>query len=310
MSARSAAYQEVPATSGSLLIINKYLTSQKIRDGLALFAVLVIARFLLQRMRGTWISIRRRATSSRSRFPASVGLQPPPPPPLPPPAFYARPDFAFAHSGRAFFHAMGRNRDTTSSGGSSHRSLHPSDDKIMLPMGSQWQSGAKDVRGQFVSRMPPAAPPLAPPNALSSSAASPHASNQPYAISIDRFIHQPNPDYMSSTASAMPQPDSTATPGTMRRWSYHRTLPVGVAPTTPRSFNVDVHSATAQALSAPSSSAPNSPLLPAPPPPDATDGHQTQVRLMDVEGEIVSKLNQDGTGWTRHTRVYGGGGCF
>jgi len=95
-------------------------------------------------------------------------------------------------------------------------------------------------------------------------------------------------------------------------------LPVGDATITTSlpSFNADVHSTTAPASFSPGSYPSNSPLLPPPPPPDATDSgsvrsnHPTGTRLIDVKGEIISSLNQHGTGWTRHTRVYGGGVCL
>ncbi len=59
---------------------------------------------------------------------------------------------------------------------------------------------------------------------------------------------------------------------------------------------------------------PPSPSFSAPPP-----RSQSQMRAheddaprhnVDVKGEIISVVNQDGEGWTRHTRVYGGGACL
>lgn len=50
-------------------------------------------------------------------------------------------------------------------------------------------------------------------------------------------------------------------------------------------------------------------MLPGPPP-----GHNVEYpvspREIEVHGEIISALDDDGAGWTRHTRVYGGGVCL
>ncbi|KAG6001728.1 hypothetical protein E4U43_001245 [Claviceps pusilla] len=292
----SVAYQEIPAASGSLLTKSKFLTwqqpiSSKIRDGLAVFAVLVILRFLLQRTQQVWISMKTRAASNKRQLPAFIGLPPRPSSLSPPP-----PTSAFApkvHSGGTPLNTMAENRDTTSTGSSSHRRSHPSRDQIMLSHQPHWQPSAVDVRGQVSKGMPPAAPPLTPSPALSSSAAAPLGPGQPYAI--DSFIHQPNPDYMSSTASTTSQPDSTATPTTPRRRSYHRILPVGDAAITPQSFSVGVHAAAARSS----------------PPHDVVGSdHQMRTRLTNVDGEIISSSDEHGTEWTRHTRVYGGSVCL
>ncbi|KAG6033832.1 hypothetical protein E4U41_006799 [Claviceps citrina] len=110
---------------------------------------------------------------------------------------------------------------------------------------------------------------------------------------IDRFMHQPNPDYTTTSATsavaAPPRPpDRDAPSAAPRRRSYHRLLAVGM----------------------------DFPPPPPPPPPDAADlfllgrdGEPHHHRAMvGVEGEIVSAVGDDGAGWTRHTRVYGGGG--
>ncbi|KAG6008672.1 hypothetical protein E4U21_004027 [Claviceps maximensis] len=313
------AYREIPDARSSLLAMNKILTLQststKIRDGLALFAVLVIVRFSLKRMQRAWISIKTRTASKTNQLRAPNGLlthrQRPPP-------FYTRPVFTNAqsvHSGRTFFNTMEERREPTSSGGSSHDSIRSPGEKTMLHSDLHWQSDAEEIRGLASSRMPLAAQSLTAPHTLSSFAAAPRAPGQPDAI--DRFIHQPNPDYMSFTTSAMSQPDSFATPTTPRRRSYHRRVLVGnVTTITPPSFSVDVHSTTAQASVSSSSYPPKSPLLPllTPLPPDAIDpvcsNIKTHARLMDVEGEIVFSLDRDGNEWTRHTRVYGGGVCL
>jgi hypothetical protein len=40
------------------------------------------------------------------------------------------------------------------------------------------------------------------------------------------------------------------------------------------------------------------------------EGKALEATQIDMQGEIVSMLNSDGAGWTRHTRVYGGGVCL
>lgn len=68
----------------------------------------------------------------------------------------------------------------------------------------------------------------------------------------------------------------------------------------------------------PSSYPPSSPLLPPAPPTvsgtlgtgasaAAERGDRTEI---DMHGQVVSVLDDEGAGWTRHTRVYGGGVCL
>ncbi|AEO63671.1 uncharacterized protein THITE_2109208 [Thermothielavioides terrestris NRRL 8126] len=80
----------------------------------------------------------------------------------------------------------------------------------------------------------------------------------------------------------------------------------------------------------PSSYPPTSPLLP-PPPPGQYDYYKTPPSAppeyefvggpggpgvflsqheIDLQGEIISVVDDAGHGWTRHTRVYGGGVCL
>jgi hypothetical protein len=52
-------------------------------------------------------------------------------------------------------------------------------------------------------------------------------------------------------------------------------------------------------------------LPPAPPGFFGADEDGTKaMREIDVRGEIISVVDGDGAGWTRHTRVYGGGVCL
>lgn len=296
MPATPVTNREITPASGSLTMAD-YLKAQqptldKIRTGLALFAVFIIVRFLLQRL---YALTRRKSSSHTSQsqgqdlkvspFPV-VGLQDP-----------RRQVWFFdekVRNGR-FINNM-KDRDAAARDGLDTTG------KTKLTIDPNWSPSAEALPRQFISRLPPA-PPLTPPEL--SSAVFNIAPGQPHAV--DSFMHQPNPDYMSSTTSAMSQPDSTS-PSTPRRRSYQRTLPIGI-PTPQQSFKADVDSGTISF--SPSSYPPTSPLLP-PPPPGAAEafGEGQGRREVDIKGEIISVLDNEGAGWTRHTRVYGGGVCL
>ncbi|KAF4978717.1 hypothetical protein FZEAL_4959, partial [Fusarium zealandicum] len=94
-----------------------------------------------------------------------------------------------------------------------------------LVMDPNWQSTAMrsgNAMPRIMSRPPPA-PPLTPPE-LSTAFFTFDDRPRP---GEDSFIHQPNPDYMSSTTSAILPPRS-ASPSIARRRSYNKTLPIGV----------------------------------------------------------------------------------
>ncbi|KAG5940761.1 hypothetical protein E4U59_002254 [Claviceps monticola] len=223
----------------------------KVRDGLALFAVLVILRFLVQRLQ-TLTPKKSKAASRRSQLIASAGLQP---------FYHSRPPFELddgVNSGKIF-------------------------NKIVEKKNRELARGV---------RTPPASPCIPPP-ALRSAAAL-LTSDHPYAA-IDRFMHQPNPDYTDSSTSTMP-------PTTTRRRSYHREflMPRGDA------THQQPLTYSAPAPFYPFSYGPISPVLPAPPPYTAASVSHDEPyrRVIDVEGEITSGLDDEGTEWTRHTRVY------
>ncbi|KAI1778483.1 hypothetical protein F4818DRAFT_302553 [Hypoxylon cercidicola] len=114
------------------------------------------------------------------------------------------------------------------------------------------------------------------------------------------FFSQPNPDY---TLSPTPTSDSASTalthghdsPSIPRRRSYTKMLPLG-----PGHADSEHDGASFSPSSFPSSS----PILPLAPH-ESLDG-----REIDVKGEIISVMNDSGSGWKRHTRVYGGGVCL
>ncbi|OAA56867.1 hypothetical protein ISF_07383 [Cordyceps fumosorosea ARSEF 2679] len=159
---------------------------------------------------------------------------------------------------------------------------------------SALRSTSERHQRHFFTRLPPA-PPLTPPE-LSTSI---FACNE----DVDGFISQPNPDYMSDTSS-IPLQNSQPIPQTH---SYAKMVTVeGHMP------NNEGSASSAPTFSP--GSYPGSAMLPPPPP-----GSQNQVRVyeddtprrnVNVQGEIISVVNQDGRGWSRHTRVYGGGACL
>ncbi|KAG5954434.1 hypothetical protein E4U57_004478 [Claviceps arundinis] len=267
--------QQTSAARGLFMIMKDNMLSHhvlhhallnKVRDGLALFAVLVILRFLVQRLQAL-TSKKPKAASRRSQLIASAGLQP---------FYHSRPPFGLddgVHSGKIFNNIVEeRNRKLA-------RGVHASTD----------QHGSERTRGQLITRAPRPAP---------RSSAALLTSDQPYAA-IDRFMHQPNPDYTDSTISTMSQPDSTPSPTATRRRSYHRGFSMPRGDTTPQ------QPLTYPALT-PLYEFSYGPVLPAPPPYTAASvGHdEPRRRVMDVEGEITSGLDDEGTKWTRHTRFY------
>ena len=182
---------------------------------------------------------------------------------------------------------------------------------------------------------PPRPPPLTPPTLTG--AFFPFEDRRPgYATSVPpeldkSFIHQPNPEYggcSSSTDALSSSPQSaTAFP---RRRSYTKSVPVGIpAPTTTASAFAST-AATASGSTtktfSPWSYPPASPLLPPPPPghyepPPAPPEYEfvggpggpgvfLSQQEIDLQGEIISVMDDAGHGWKRHTRVYGGGACL
>jgi hypothetical protein len=161
---------------------------------------------------------------------------------------------------------------------------------------------------------PPPPPPLTPPE-LFSAVFTLEDRRQSHPASVPEldtsFFQQPNPDYMSSTTSISrhsvvgPVSPSTSIP---RRRSYTKTVPIGIPSGSPVA-TLD----KADFLMSPSSHPSDSPLLP-PPPPGHDEGEDdtevTYLSEIEVQGEIISVLDDSGAGWKRHTRVYGGGVCL
>lgn len=100
------------------------------------------------------------------------------------------------------------------------------------------------------------------------------------------LIHQPNPDYLSTN----PTPPTSSDPALPQTQSSPLTIPA------------HSRSSSSEADPSPHSFPSPTPFLP-PAMEDAGKG-------VDVKGEVVSVTDGFGTGWTRHTRVYGGGVCL
>ncbi|KJZ73885.1 hypothetical protein HIM_06778 [Hirsutella minnesotensis 3608] len=161
-----------------------------------------------------------------------------------------------------------------------------------------WTTDKESLLRPLASRRRPATP-LTPPelsSAVFTIEDAPHRQ--------ESFIHQPNPDYLTSTS-----PIATITTSSTRsgRRSYAKNLPIG-NPFPRQELSSDVD--TADLTFSPSSYPPSRPLPPPPPTGGPSDDAFSQTRAMGVKGEIISVLNDQGAGWTRHTRVYGGGVCL
>ncbi|KAI9163000.1 hypothetical protein HJFPF1_04596 [Paramyrothecium foliicola] len=174
--------------------------------------------------------------------------------------------------------------------------------KTVLAIDPGWKPREDSLPRQLMTRPPPA-PPLTPPelsNAVFTFDDRPRSSGS--------FIHQPNPDYTSSSTTTSASQSNSASPPTPRRRSYNKTLPIGV----PMPLNLSSpDSEPADLTFSPSSYPPTSPILPPPPPGSfGPEGEAKSARGIDVRGEIISVLDGEGAGWTRHTRVYGGGVCL
>ncbi|KAH7149142.1 hypothetical protein B0J13DRAFT_298042 [Dactylonectria estremocensis] len=170
----------------------------------------------------------------------------------------------------------------------------PAKKLVIDPNWTNTAFGGGDSMPRPLMARPPPAPPLTPPE-LSTAVFTFEDRPRP---GDDSFMRQPNPDYMSSTSSSV-LPSSASSPSIPRRRSYNKTLPIGI-PTPQTSSGL---SDIADLTFSPSSYPPTSPLLPPAPP---TTGSQE----IDVKGEIIGVLDGGGAGWTRHTRVYGGGVCL
>lgn len=178
-----------------------------------------------------------------------------------------------------------------------------------------------DSTTQRHSARPPPPPPLRPPTM--SNVVFPFQDRRPsYAVSIPpeldtSFINQSNLEYDASSTSANVQSTSPQSSSAIpRRRSYTRNIPIPIT-----SSASSTESMTSGTTFSPSSYPPSSPLLPPPPPvndapPDYVfvggpggPGVFLEEREIDIHGEIISVMDEEGHGWKRHTRVYGSNGA-
>jgi hypothetical protein len=275
-------------------------TLANVETGLAIFALFIIARFCLTRLY-TWLRQLRGAADRP--IPTRTGAILPQHHRFQQQAHNFRPAWTMDEKVRAPLTAA---TEVVSSHNGDYKNEKPAVAKLVVD--PNWSpktntntaisGGDSTMPRPFMSRPPPA-PPLTPPE-LSTAVFTFEDRPRP---GDDSFMRQPNPDYMSSTTgSDMPSSSSAPSPSMPRRRSYNKTLPIGVPvpQTSPTAGNV---SDVADLTFSPSSYPPTSPLLPPAPPQAGANG-------IGVKGEIIGVLDGDGAGWTRHTRVYGGGVCL
>lgn len=183
----------------------------------------------------------------------------------------------------------------TSQGTESYR---PMDD---TSKGLKGVSGAPAHNWTMQNRPRPP-PPLTPP-VLSGGplgfAGRPSQLSHSSVVDFDKnFFGLPNPDYMlatsdseSATSSFQTQSDHSGIP---RRRSYTKVLPL-VPEQDRHSLPSDVVTNTQHS----GSELPSDHRIPT-----------SDSREVNVQGEIISVLDDAGAGWKRHTRVYGGGVCL
>lgn len=299
-------------------------------NGLALFAIVVIARHTARRFlawgRGNTTSIsdpspassssekhllpqhQSRCSGKRTTFLSS----PQPyrrlhylfPPPAPPP-FWMMDDQA---KNLANF-----DRDGDSSGqGFSPRAGTPVQGGVSNDSGSSPRPRTEPTLQRYIMTRPPPPPPLTPP-ALSPSAFSrgDHGLYRGVPELDSSFIHQPNPDYLALTSPSM-LPENPVTPPYASSnpmdipapLQHHHSDSSGSGLTGGTSLSSRSPSGLFSSNSLPTTS----PFLP--PAPPGHEGYPLPEKGVEVQGEVISVTDGYGTGWSRHTRVYGGGVCL
>lgn len=290
-------------SSSSSLFNSPQPTKAAVQTGLAVLAFLLAIRFCLQRG-AAWLR--------RSRSAAHTTAQP-----EHSPALSIRIDEKRTMQTRTLRYGGGNGGDIPAPIEQQQHQQQQRDEPDSSYIPAQAPSAVPERRQQkhFLTRLPPA-PPLTPPEL----SATIFACDE----DVDGFISQPNPDYMSATSSL---PFQLAQP-TPRRRSYMKTAPLAATAAGTEGSSSSATAAEQQQAFGPSSYPPaNSPGLPPPSSPAAAAGPPAASyqegssahedgdaplprRNVDVKGEIISVVNEDGAGWTRHTRVYGGGVCL
>lgn len=186
-----------------------------------------------------------------------------------------------------------------------------SDETFLNP--SPWTANGTSLPWALMSRLP-VPPPLIPPE-LSTSIFT-YDGHGRIRGDRDSFLHQPNPDYLAASPRTSPQTLASDSPLTTRRRSYNMMLPMTTPLSTP-SRSGPGHAGQDPALpsfhpvksASLASASPSSLSLPSLPPSSSSSGSAAQEGErsweIGVRGEIISVLNENGAGWTRHSRVYG-----
>ncbi|KFH46598.1 hypothetical protein ACRE_025070 [Hapsidospora chrysogenum ATCC 11550] len=281
-----------------------------VQGGLSIFAVAVILRFCIRRLR-SWRA--RSGNHSACRNPRRKPLvwQEALEKNRSLPADEQDQNHQYSHQ-----HPPGimpeKHRTLESPGGDGLRGHHVSFGSNQPPLSGDalhtgprygYNSAHGRVSRNLMSRPPPA-PPLTPPE-LSSTVFT--LEGRP--PSEHSLIHQPNPDYTSSSTTSLgPPPGAVAIASHPRRLSYNKTVPIGIPVSRQSSAS------ESDLFASPSSYPPTSLLLPPAPPTSKAwpefNGHSPTQREIEMHGEIVGVLDENGAGWSRHTRVYGGGVCL
>ncbi|KAH7025750.1 uncharacterized protein B0I36DRAFT_148717 [Microdochium trichocladiopsis] len=173
---------------------------------------------------------------------------------------------------------------------------------VMVDIGEGAQPSPQTSAQTWTTQNRPRPPPPLTPPVLSRAhldlSIHPSQAGSSGVVDFDKdFFGLPNPDYMSATmdstsatTSFHPQQGSFVTP---RRRSYTKVLP----------FAPDQSAAEEESRSLVATQRTMSEPYPS--------SHTTaESREMNVQGEIISVLDDTGAGWKRHTRVYGGGVCL
>lgn len=288
-------------------------------NGLALFAVLVIVRTTVRKISAR----RRRKNNTTNTIPPTNTEYHRQYPPLfqstathpegkrvvsSPPFFEPYQDHRFSPSApRPSWIMAGHSRGSPEDGHLPHSvhqgsSISAEQPSLSVGPGQAEPSTAsgEDAHQRYIMTRPPPPAPLTPP-----------APSQPRFFAPEHgalgasLMHQPNPDYLSHTAS-LPSPLSEDSKPESSRKPHSRTLPVST-PTPPplQTRNSDSTNSSDEARFSPRSFPSPTPFLPPPPPAFDENG-----KSVDVQGEVISVTDGFGAGWTRHTRVYGGGVCL
>ncbi|KXJ87732.1 hypothetical protein Micbo1qcDRAFT_215610 [Microdochium bolleyi] len=167
------------------------------------------------------------------------------------------------------------------------------------PRERQGISQASGTQSWKMQNRPRPPPPLTPPVLDPSSLSFDERASRPAVGKVDEtFFGLPNPDYMSATMDSMPMPESSSTAvnhqkvlsATPRRRSYTKVMQIGGDETAANDSTMSLHHHESASTS--------------------TVHGAAIVRDMNIQGEIISVLDDAGAGWKRHTRVYGGGVCL